>query len=266
MGLSTSRKRPPRSDLRSMPKAPDAIVLCGGAGLRLREVTGDQPKAMARIGNRPFLDLLLNQLRRHGYKRAILAVGYRQDVIRSHFGDRAFDLQLVYSSESSPLGTGGALSNAADLVGSDVSLVMNGDSYIDVDLGAFLASHREWEPDASLVVAPADGRADCGNVCVTEDGKVASFDEKLRSSVMGYLNAGVYLLSTPMLYDIPSERQVSLERELFRRWLAEGRSIRAFMCQGRCFDIGTPERYRNAQKGLAAAEIDAGVLPQGGSL
>ena len=249
-----------------MPKAPDAIVLCGGAGLRLREVTGDQPKAMARIGNRPFLDLLLNQLRRHGYERAILAVGYRQDVIRSHFGDRAFDLQLVYSSESSPLGTGGALRNAADLVESDVSLVMNGDSYIDVDLGAFLASHREWEPDISLVVAPADGRTDCGNVCVTEDGNVASFDEKLRSSAMGYLNAGVYLLSSPMLYDIPGERQVSLETELFRRWLAQGRSIRAFMCQARCFDIGTPERYRNAQKGLAAAEIDAGLLRQGGSL
>ena len=135
-----------------------------------------------------------------------------------------------------------------------------------MDLGTFFASHRGWEADASLVVAPADGRADCGNVCVTEDGKVANFDEKLRRSAMGYLNAGVYLLSSPMLYDIPSERQVSLERELFSRWLAEGRSIRAFMCQGRCFDIGTPERYRNAQNGLAAAEIEAGALRHGGSL
>jgi NDP-sugar pyrophosphorylase family protein len=63
-----------------------------------------------------------------------------------------------------------------------------------------------------------------------------------------------------MLYDIPSDRRVSLETELFLRWLAEGRSVRAFICQGRCFDIGTTERYRNAQNGLAAAEISAGAL------
>jgi NDP-sugar pyrophosphorylase family protein len=70
----------------------------------------------------------------------------------------------------------------------------------------------------------------------------------------------------PTPYDIPSERQVSVETEVFRRWLAEGRSVRAFMCQGRCFEIGTRERNRNAQNGLAAAEIDAGATRQGGSL
>ena len=85
-----------------MPSTPDAILLCGGAGLRLRSVIGDAPKAMASVAGRPFLELLLRQLRRHGFERVILAVGYQKDVIHSHFGERAFGLHLAYSVESSP--------------------------------------------------------------------------------------------------------------------------------------------------------------------
>src|ERR1700753_566763 len=124
-----------------MRKAPDAIVLCGGAGTRLRSVIGDSAKGMAEVGGRPFLELLLRQLRRHGFQRAILAVGYQKDAIRMFFGDRVDDLELVYSEESSPLGTGGALRNAADLIESEGVLVSNGDSYADVDLTAFTKQH-----------------------------------------------------------------------------------------------------------------------------
>src|SRR5262245_4985053 len=112
-----------------MPSTPDAILLCGGAGLRLRSVIGNAPKGMADVAGRPFLELLLRQLRRHGFERAILAVGYQKHVIHSHFGGRAFGLHLAYSAESHPLGTGGALRNAAQLVRSESALIMNGDSY-----------------------------------------------------------------------------------------------------------------------------------------
>src|SRR5437667_8523550 len=111
--------------VRSMPSAVDAIVLCGGAGLRLRSVTGDAPKSLASIGGRPFLDILLNQLRRHGFQHVILAVGYQRDLIRSHFDNRAHGMPLEYSIESTPLGTGGALRNAVDLIKSDSVLIMN---------------------------------------------------------------------------------------------------------------------------------------------
>ncbi len=85
-----------------MPKMPDAILLCGGAGLRLRSVIGDAPKGMAEVAGRPFLELLLRQLQRHGFERAILAVGYQKDVIQSYFGECAFGLQVVYSPEFRP--------------------------------------------------------------------------------------------------------------------------------------------------------------------
>ena len=86
-----------------MPSSRDAILLCGGAGLRLRSVIGNAPKGMADIGGRPFLELLLRQGHRHGFQRAIPAVGYQKDVIHSHFGDQAFGLKLTYSVELCPL-------------------------------------------------------------------------------------------------------------------------------------------------------------------
>jgi NDP-sugar pyrophosphorylase family protein len=238
---------------------PDAILLCGGAGLRLRQITGTAPKAMASVAGRPFLELLFRQLRRHGFGRVILAVGYQQDVIRSQFGTCVFGLRLVYSPELSPLGTGGALRQAADLMESDTSLIMNGDSYTDTDLRDFVLDYVRSMADASVVVVPADGRSDCGSVLVDPSGKLARFEERQGPVPTRYLNAGIYLMSQRMLYDIPLGLPVSLEQEVFPRWLEEGKHVRAFVCSSRCVDIGTPDRYRSAQDSLANAEPEAGA-------
>jgi NDP-sugar pyrophosphorylase family protein len=220
----------------------------------------DAPKSMASIAGRPFLELLLRQLRRHGFQRAILAVGYQNNVIQSYFGGRAFGLNLAYSVESSPLGTGGALRNAAPLIESDAALIMNGDSYTEVDLCEFVADYRESRADVSVVVAPSDGRADCGSVRVDGNGKLASFEEKQGPFYAPHLNAGIYMVSRHMLYEIPPGHEVSLERELLPRWLREGKVVKGFVCLGRCVDIGTPERYRNAQGILGNVEIEAGAF------
>jgi NDP-sugar pyrophosphorylase family protein len=249
-----------------MREMPDAIILCGGAGLRLRSVTGSGPKVMAKIGDRPFLELLISQLRRNGVRRVILALGYQKDMIASHFLNRALGVELVYSVETSPLGTGGALRNAVQLVQSDAALIMNGDSYTDADLGGFAERHRSSNADVSLVVAPADDRGDCGTVRVEDDGTVTQFQEKQGSAGARYLNAGIYMVSRRMLYQIPLGVQISLEQELFRRWLAGGSRIQAFPYSGSCLDIGTPERYLAAQAALANVERDAGPVPQEGTL
>jgi NDP-sugar pyrophosphorylase family protein len=239
-----------------MPSMPDAILLCGGAGLRLRSVIGDGPKGMADVAGRPFLELLIRQLHRHDFKRVILAVGYQNDVIQSHFCKRSVGLQLVYSVESSPLGTGGALRNAADLVESDTVLIMNGDSYTDVDLSRLIKDHQQTNADASVVVVPADGRTDCGFVLLDENGRLTSFDEKQAPVHAAYVNAGIYLVSRAMLDQIPADVAISLERELLPQWLRQGRTIRGFIYSGACIDIGTPERYRIAQTALADVEAD----------
>lgn len=237
-----------------MPNNPDAILLCGGAGLRLRPVTGGSPKGMAAVAGRPFLELLLRQLKRHGFKHVILAAGYRADDIRSHFGERAAGLELSYAVESQPLGTGGAVRNAADLVQSDSLLVMNGDSYTDADLNGLVAFHCDRNADVTVVLAPADGRGDCGSVLVDGDDNVSSFIEKRGLSGAARVNAGIYILSRKLISEVPAGLQISLEQELLPRWLREGRRVKGFVSLNRCIDIGTPERYESAQDILATAE------------
>jgi NDP-sugar pyrophosphorylase family protein len=229
----------------------DAIILCGGAGLRLRPVTGNDPKSMAQVAGRPFLEMPLKQLRRQGFQRVILAVGYAAAAIQSHFGQSFGGMDIEYSHEASPLGTGGALSNAAAQVKSTFCLVMNGDSYTDVDLLKFVTGHLESEADASVAVVPVDERGDVGSVLLDGDGKVVKFAEKEPSLRAQHVNAGIYILSRDMLFGIPSGFSLSLERDLFPEWIREGRRIRAFIHSGTCVDIGTPERYQAAQEILA---------------
>jgi len=242
-----------------MPRLPNALVLCGGAGMRLRSVTGASPKVMADVSGQPFMELLLRQLQRHGFEHVILAVGYQRESIRAYFGDRASGLEVRYSVESMPLGTGGAMRNAVDLIETDTALIMNGDSYTDVDLCKFVTEHRESKADVSIVVVRADQRDDVGTVRVDVNCRVVAFDEKRGAAGTRWVNAGIYTVSRALLYDIDPGVCVSLEHELFPRWLAERRDIRAFFRSAACIDIGTPERYRVAQEALLDVESKPGA-------
>jgi mannose-1-phosphate guanylyltransferase len=241
-----------------MPNAVDAIILCGGAGLRLKSVTGDTPKSLASIGERPFLEILLSQLQRHGFENVILAVGYQKNLIRSHFGDRAHGLNIGYSIESTPLGTGGALRNVLSLMKANCALIMNGDSYTDADLRLFSIGHQNTNADVSVLAVPPDGRTDCGLVSVDSEGRILGFKEKQSASGKQYVNAGIYVVNKQILDEIPTDIQVSLESELFPQWLRESKHLRAFHYQGQCIDIGTPDRYREAQVTLANVEAGEG--------
>lgn len=237
-----------------MHNTPDVIVLCGGAGLRLRSVTGNIPKVMATVSGRPFMELLLRQLERNSFRRVILAVGYQKEMIKSFFGERFGNLELIYSDESQPLGTGGALRNAAPLLTSEEVLVMNGDSYTGADLMRFVRHHREVRANLSMLVVPADGRSDCGTVLVGPGGKILLFGEKATLDGARYINAGIYVLSRQTVDQLPERVQISLEHELFPRWLEDGIPLEAFIHQGQCLDIGTPDRYHGSQELLRDAE------------
>ena len=233
-----------------MRSVPDAIILCGGAGTRVRSLTSG-PKAMMLVGGRPFLEALLRQLRRWGIQRAVLAVGYGREAIQSHFGSEAFGVEIIYSPEDVPLGTGGALRQASEQVRTTTAIVLNGDSYTAADLDRFMRQHGESNADMSVLVVAPDGRDDCGTVSLDASGRLLAFQEKQLQAGPQYINAGIYLFSRETLLAIPQEGQVSLEKELFPRWLAEGKQIRAVIDAASCHDIGTPERYESAQTVLA---------------
>jgi len=247
-----------------MREIPDVIILSGGFGLRLRGVIGATPKPMARIAGRPFMELLLRQLKRHGFSRVILSVGYKQEVIREHFGEKAFGLQLIYSIESSPLGTGGALREAARHIRTKTALVMNGDSYTDADLKCLVRDHARNKADVTVVVIP-ETRSDAGSVALDHNGRIKKFAEKRLLPGSGCLSAGIYILNKNLVGTIPTVAKISLEEQLFPAWLADGKSIAAFLFEGPCIDIGTPERYHKAQDVLEKVESGSVLESDGGS-
>jgi NDP-sugar pyrophosphorylase family protein len=247
-----------------MPEIPDVVILSGGFGLRLRGVIGETPKPMARIAGRPFMELLLRQLKRHGFSRVILSVGYKQEVIRKHFGEKAFGLELLYSIETAPLGTGGALREAAGYVRTETALVMNGDSYTNTDLSGLVRDHARNCADATVVVIP-ETRIDAGSVVLDRNGKVRTFAEKCIVPESRYLSAGIYMLNKSLTAAIPTVPRISLEEQLFPQWLTEGKNIGAFIFEGQCIDIGTPERYQKAQGVLEKVELGTVLESEGRS-
>lgn len=236
-----------------MRRAPDAVILCGGEGLRLRALTSG-PKPMISVAGRPFLELLFQQLRRHGIRRVILATGYKGSEIQSYFGNEASGLQLLYSPEPFALGTAGALRLASRSIESNTALILNGDSYTDADLQQFMKHHEESSADLSVLVVPSDGRTDCGSVATGTSNSLSAFDEKRNPLGSKKMNAGIYAISRELLLEIPPDRKVSLEEEMIPRWIAAGRKVRAFADDAKCVDIGTPDRYATAQIILADAE------------
>lgn len=226
-----------------------AAILAGGLGSRLRPVVSDRPKALANIGERPFLTYLFDQLVVAGAKDVVVCTGYLGDQIRMIFGESYGPLRLNYSRESTPLGTAGALRLALPLFNFDSVLVMNGDSYCDANLGEFWLWHGARHARVSLLLSRVLDTERFGQVQVDRDGKVTDFREKGTGQGLGWINAGIYLLSRDLLAEIPANRTVSLEREVFPNWI--GRGLYGFQSEARFMDIGTPEAYASAQSFFA---------------
>lgn len=222
-----------------------AAILAGGLGTRLRPVVNDRPKVMASVAGRPFLTRLLDQLSESGIRRTILCTGYRGEMIHNELGDRYLDMELVYSVEESPLGTGGALKNAVALVSGETLLVLNGDSYCNCNLADFIIRHAASGAAAGMVLVRVDDVSRFGAVRIDDDSLVESFIEKGGQSGSGFINAGVYLLPTSLIREIVPGRAVSLEREVIPHVVAGG--VFGYQCRGPFIDIGIPDEYRRAQ-------------------
>lgn len=223
-----------------------AILLVGGKGTRLRSAIPTTPKPLASVGNKSFLQLLVQQLRHQGFRQLVMCTGYLADQIESEFGDGSgLDVQIQYSKETQPLGTAGAVKLAERHLG-QVSefLVMNGDSFLEVDLRQLIQFHREHGGLVSLAVVRVEDPSRYGTVQLDTELKVTGFQEKARSNRPGMVNGGVYVFDSSVLKYIP-DGPVSLEKDVFPRLLNKG--VYALEQHGMFIDIGTPENYAKAQ-------------------
>ena len=235
---------PPRLDAHR--EDTPAVLLVGGMGTRLRSILPSTPKPMALVGKVPFLQLLVLQLRSQGIGRIVMCTGHLAEQIEEEFGDgHQWDVAIEYSKELRPLGTAGAVKFAERYLpqASDF-LVMNGDSFLELDFRQFIRFHREHGGLISMAVRRVPDAARYGTVQLGALNRVAGFSEKTGAPVPGMVNGGVYLFNRAILEHIP-EGPASLERDVFPPLLEHG--VYALEQHGMFIDIGTPEDYARAQ-------------------
>ncbi len=239
-----------------------AAILAGGLGTRLQSVVADRPKVLAPVAGRPYLAYLLDQLAVVGVREVVLLTGHLAEQVKDAFGDTYGGMRLRYCVEPSPLGTAGSLRHALALFRTPRVLLLNGDSYVEMDFAALLEQHHRQKADVSLVLCRVDDTSRFGRVEVDADGRVVRFEEKRKDAGSGWINAGVYLLRRDVIDSIPPARAVSLERDVLPQWITTGCRVQAYQTTGRFLDIGTPESYAAGASFFYAHEALAGANPR----
>ncbi len=222
-----------------------AVILAGGMGTRLRPVVSDRPKILAEIHGRPFITFILDQIAMvGGISDVILCTGYMADAVRSTLGNTYKELNILYSEEKSPLGTGGALRHSLPKIRSKYALIMNGDSYTECNLEEYVQWFFEQDIKASLLITEVEDGDRFGKVEIAHNGMVRAFREKEVGLGGGWINAGVYILKTSLINTIPEGVPYSIEQDFFPK-LTEG-ILYGYRVQSPFLDIGTPESFAMA--------------------
>ncbi len=224
-----------------------AIILAGGFGTRLQSVVTDVPKPMAPINNLPFLNYQFNYLKHFGIQKVILSVGYLSEKITEFYKNNFNGMDIDYSIEDDPMGTGGGIRLAMEKCKSKSVLVLNGDSFFDINLNSFFHQHHTYKSDCSLSLRRVENAARYGTIKLGNYGVISSFKEKDGQEKQGLINAGVYMLNKSLFLDkTPANQNFSIEKDFFEKKINES-TIYGFEFDGYFIDIGIPEDYLKAQ-------------------
>lgn len=223
-----------------------AIVLVGGEGLRLRPLTCNLPKPMVPVVNRPFLEHMVENIKKHRIREIILAICYLPDRIRSYFRDGSdFGVKLTYAVEKTPLGTGGAVKNAEQFL-DDTFIVFNGDIFTDLDLTDMVKFHRKNKAKATIALTPVEDPTAYGVVEIDGQSSVKRFIEKpsWERVTSNLINAGTYVLEPEVLKLIPSGTHCMIERGLFPDLVEQGVPFFGYRSYAYWIDTGKPADYQ----------------------
>lgn len=224
----------------------EAVILAGGFGTRLSHVVSDVPKPMAPVYGKPFLTYLIDRLIDAGIRRVILATGYKHECIESYFGTSYRGIEIVYSQETTPLFTGGAILQAAQKIQSEDFVVLNGDTLFDIDLQKLYDFHVQNHANLTIALRQVADTSRYGSVTCTNDNIVA-FKEKAESIGAGDINGGIYAINREWLMNQNLPTKFSFEKELMQP-LAGDPSFYGLRFNTYFIDIGIPEDYYRAQE------------------
>ena len=237
-----------------------AILLVGGFGTRLMPLTRNTPKPMLTVAGIPVTEHQLMMAKKAGITQIVLATSYLSEVFTPYFGDGSkWGMSIKYAVEKEPLGTGGAIANAAQLLDSEESIViLNGDVLSAHDLAEQIRRHEANDADVTLHLTQVEDARAFGCVPTDSEGRVTAFLEKMDNPVTNQINAGCYVFNPRVISSIPLDTVVSVERETFPQLVSNGAKIYGYLENAYWLDIGTP-------KALLKASIDI-VLRSGPGL
>jgi D-glycero-alpha-D-manno-heptose 1-phosphate guanylyltransferase len=224
----------------------DAVILVGGMGTRLKSVVSDLPKPMAPVNGKPFLEYVLEALAASGVvSKIVLCVGYKREIVSSHFGTAYESIPVLYSIEESPLGTGGAVVNALPQIQGDNFLLLNGDTIFKIDFPDLLFQHEKHEADITIATKLITKAARYGTVR-KEGIRIVQFEEK-QGREYGEINGGIYIVNKNVFKPKTLPQRFSFETDFLEKM------VRDIYIQGIPFDryfidIGIPEDFERAQK------------------
>lgn len=222
----------------------DAIVLAGGFGTRLKSVVSDLPKPMAPVKGKPFLEYVLRYLSEQNVNRVILSVGYKWEKIRDYFGASFDGLEIVYSIEDKPLGTGGAIKKALNFVEENDVFILNGDTYFPIDLVAMSKLHKHSEADITVALKLMEEYERYGSVVINDCCEIKGFIEKQYNKI-GYINGGAYLLKANYINKLDLSDVFSFESDILEKYFNYDKFV-GFVSKVDFIDIGIPDDYERS--------------------
>jgi mannose-1-phosphate guanylyltransferase len=249
------------------PESLEAILLVGGRGTRLRPLTISTPKPLLPTAGVPFLAHQLAKASAAGVTRVVLATSYRAGMFADCLGDgSAFGVEIIYVQEETPLGTGGAIRNAASALRDEPGhpvLVLNGDVLSGHDLAAQLDLHSKAEAAVTLHLVQVSDPARFGCVPTDAGGRVTAFLEKTPHPVTNWINAGCYVFRRDVIDLIPPGVVTSVERETFPALLEAGAVVMGYRDDSYWLDVGTPEAFVQGSCDLVLGRLPSPALASG---
>ena len=242
-----------------------AVVLAGGYATRLRPISYALPKLLFPVLGKPMIYWALDMLEGMGIEKVVLAVNYLADPLRSEVGSNYKGINIEYSLEKSPLGTGGPIKLASEATRLDETFIaMNGDVIANIDLEKMLKQHAKTKASITDALHEVRNPARFGSAEIDREARIRRFVEKPRSkdAHSRLINAGVYMIEPEILSMIPAKRKVSLEREIFPRLARDGKLF-GFPFSGDWFDIGNLSDYQRANFSLLKKQAKAAVSHKG---
>lgn len=240
-----------------------AILLVGGFGTRLMPLTKNTPKPMLTVAGVPVTEHQLAMAKAAGITEIVLATSYLSEVFIPYFGDGSkWGMKIKYAVEKQPLGTGGAIRNAAQLLDSDESVViLNGDVLSSHNLAEQIRQHEARDADVTLHLTQVEDARAFGCVPTDSDGRVTAFLEKMENPVTNQINAGCYVFNPRVISTIPLDTVVSVERETFPQLVEKGAAVFGYVEKAYWLDIGTPRALLKASKDIVSRSGDFLAMP-----